>query len=502
MKRTLFLVLALLSGCLPRAMAPSSSADIPVEDCAAWGAPGLEKRLDRLTGSRERAGNRAELLIDGVNAFARRYENSADAEFILVKTFIFYDDETGRAVAKLLSERARAGVEVWFQYDFKASVRGVADVMEMLALASPELRLGEPPLVRAMRDAGVHVVASYPPRRPSRMARWGEFVEAWSEAEGGSSPVGILPRFDHEKYWITANPAAGGGLELRAILGGMNVASEYAYGGTTRRDSVSGRGGWRDTDVELRGPVTNDIVHRYLDLVELHRGKRLAPAERERLNPVQAPMGDAAVRFVWNHPNLGNKRRIERLYGALLRATPDGAPIRIATAYFAPGRRIARPLHRALADGSPLSVITNSADSADVWFVATASRVAYRRIVRVEPEAALYEWRAREAEGGYTFHAKQAAFGDCGPVIVGSANLDAQSSEHNSESVVAIRDPALRAEFDAMFAADLAEGRVTRLDPEALLHPGWAERVRQAMVYSLFWYLVDDHAGPPRVRML
>ncbi|MCK6519810.1 phosphatidylserine/phosphatidylglycerophosphate/cardiolipin synthase family protein [Myxococcota bacterium] len=488
--------LLLLGACAGRASGPI--ADVTpavVEDCAVWDRPRLTRRLDLLTGSVEREGNRAELLVDGVNAFARRYENSADAELIFVKTFIFYDDEAGRAVARLLSERARAGVEVWFQYDQKGSIRGPQDVQSMLASADDERLLGEPPLVREMREAGVHVLASNPVRRAKGIVRWGEFVDAWTAERDREPPVRILPRFDHEKYWITLNPGPDGDRELRVILGGLNIASEYAYGGTSQKDAETGRQGWRDTDIELRGPVTNDVVSRYLDLIEIHSGARLPPGERGRLNPTQGVKGEAKARFVWNHPILGNKRNIERLYNELIDATPEGAPIRIATAYFAPGRRIARPLYRAAREDHPLTIITNSTESVDMWFVTSASRHEYRRLTRINPDLGLYEWLPQPEQGWFTLHSKQASFGSCGPVIVGSANLDAQSSEHNSESVVTVRDAQLRADFDQMFAADLAEGRVSRVDAAALDRVGPVERVKELTIYTLLWYWLDGGAG-------
>jgi phosphatidylserine/phosphatidylglycerophosphate/cardiolipin synthase-like enzyme len=187
--RALLLLLPLLIGfgaCARRAPSAITDAAPPViEDCAVWDNPRLTRRLDVLTSSVEREGNRAELLIDGVSAFPRRYENSADAELIMVKTFIFYEDEAGQAIARLLSERAKAGAEVWFQYDQKGSIRGPEDVQNMLTLADDERLLGELPLVRQMREAGVHIIASNPVRRAKGIVRWGEFVDDWSEARDG-----------------------------------------------------------------------------------------------------------------------------------------------------------------------------------------------------------------------------------------------------------------------------------------------------------------------------
>ncbi|MCB9744914.1 MAG: phosphatidylserine/phosphatidylglycerophosphate/cardiolipin synthase family protein [Alphaproteobacteria bacterium] len=308
--------------------------------------------------------------------------------------------------------------------------------------------------------------------------------------EGGERPprVRVAPKFDHEKYWITGKRDADGALVLTAIMGGLNTASEYAYGGTPRVDAGTGRGGWRDTDVELRGPVVNDIVERYLRAAETHLGSRLEASVRERYNPPQAPAGEVQARFVWNHPRVNNQRRIEKAYQTLIRATPPGSPVAIATAYFAPGRRVGKPLAFALRRGTRVDVLTNSSDSIDVWFVSSASRFEYRRLARVGGDLGLHEWRPNEEAGLFTLHSKQASFGACGPVIVGSANLDAQSSEHNSESVVILRDPAFRASFDAMMQEDLSERRAVVLDPDEVNRPGLWKRFKEAVVYTTLWY--------------
>ena len=82
-------------------------------------------------------------------------------------------------------------------------------------------------------------------------------------------------------------------------------------------------------------------------------------------------------------------------------------------------------------------------------------------------------------------------------MIVGSANLDAQSSEHNSESVVAVRDAQLRADFDQMFDADLRDGRVARVDPAELGHVGPIERIKELTIYTFMWYWLDGGARGP-----
>ena len=121
----------------------------------------------------------------------------------------------------------------------------------------------------------------------------------------------------------------------------------------------------------------------------------------------------------------------------------------------------------------------------DVPFVAAASRAEFRRILRVSPEAALYEWQV--LPGWETLHSKVAAFGDCGPVIVGSSNLDGLSIERNSESIVLIEDDALRAEFEAMFTRDL--DMAEPVDLETLEAPFWV-RGFEWMVIRFGWSLL------------
>lgn len=462
------------------------------DDCATFQRPMLNQALDLRTRSKAQDGNAATLLSNGEAAFKQRLESAEDAELIFVKTFIYADDETGRAIADLLARRARAGATVILQYDIKGSLGSLGGLSELRQAPDKGEHLGDPPMMTALREAGVMVVPTNVPRTPREVSR---FVDAREDL-----PDGVLRRrwalrnfnhFDHEKYWITGHRQDDGTLRLRAILGGMNIASEYAYGGTDRVDEVTGRAGWRDLDVELQGPVTNDIMHRYLQVLDLNLDAPLSEADQDRWNPPQPTVGESRIRFVWNQPALGNRRTIERLYRTLLRATPEGSPIRIQSAYFSPGPRFIAAFVLALRRGRELTVVTNSIDSIDVPLIPAASRYQYRMLMRADREASLYEWRHRPEVGEATLHSKAASFGYCGPVLIGSANLDGQSSEHNSESVVLIEDPTLRAEFDAMFDADISPTSATKLTDADLTRGGFLTWLQQWGVYRLGWYFLS-----------
>jgi cardiolipin synthase len=495
MAPALLLLYPLMLGCASR-LPPEADWRPQAEDCDLWRDRDLTRRLDRRTRSHARDGNRVELLVDGVSAWRRRLEISAGADLILVKTYIWADDEVGRATARFLSHRAREGAHVVVQYDIKGS----SDTAAMLSLWDASRKDGalpQPPLFKEMAAAGVQVVPVNVPRSRRQIRKL-----LTAEDEGSRQrrvrfrSLTHWDHFDHEKYWITGHRQEDGGLRLQAILGGLNVASEYAWGGTDAVDPVTGRGGWRDTDVLLEGPVVLDVLQRFFDALDLN-GADAAREQRDWERP-QPVAGAARVRFVWSQPRLGGARHVERLYRGLIRAMPERAELRLETAYFAPGPRLRHTLEGAMRAERRLTLITNSQATLDVPLVGDASRAAFTRIRQASGAAELYEWRT--APGHATLHTKAASFGACGPVVVGSANLDGLSTVRNSEGVVVIEDPELRLAFDAMFEADLV--RSDRVTLEELGEGSWLLKLYQGAVYRLAWswLAVEGPLGPGPVR--
>ena len=456
-----------------RTPSPRDPVLAATDDRAAFVA--ADAKLDRITRTTARIGNRVELLIDGTTSFARRLENARDADVILVKTFAFTDDETGRAVADLLIERAKAGAYVVVQYDAIGSIHDPGDVGPMLENGN------EKPIISRLRAAGIDVQATNAPVGKVEL----------DQIAGGLGrtllhPIehlGIvldrthrLEFHDHEKYWITGHHG-----QLTAIIGGMNIGSEYAFGGADRVDAVTGARGWHDVDVEVAGPVVNDIVARYFAVLDDHRGAR---ADHARWNPPQPAAGNARVRFVFNHPRFHNTHAIDEAYAALVDATPPTGVVRIETAYFAPSDHLLDRMHAALRRGTRLAVISNL-ETNDTAPVAEGTWFVYHALLDADPSAALYQRIARPDLGEVMIHCKVASFGTRGPVVIGSANLDGQSGEHNSEAVLVIDDPTLRQQFDAMFDQDLAPDRATRVTRDLLEGDSTWTRFRQWAVFNL-----------------
>lgn len=469
----------------PSSRDPMDAALGSQQDAEHFSNPKLAKSLDERSDSQAREGNAVELLLDKAS-FERRFQSLADADVVLIKTFIFTADETGEAVAAQLAERARAGALVVVQYDIKGSMEGPGTRIDLAPNGKPFLV--EKPLMETLRAAGAIVVPTNVPQQGRQTRRWADARGVAREPDAGWFAKLVALRgfttFDHEKYWITGRKDAEGRLVMEAILGGQNIASEYAWGGTDRVDAITGRTGWHDLDVAIRGPVVQDIVRRYLDVMSLYVPKRPENLRPEELELPQPAAGQALVRFIWNQPALGNRRNIERAYRTLTRATPDDGIVRAGSAYFTPGRYLHATLSHHLKAGGKLAVLTNSAQSTDMPVVNGATRDAYERLLDESPRAALYEWPPEPNRG--TYHVKLASFGNQGPVIAGSANLDGLSAARNSESVVIIEgDPAFRAAVDAVFDADFA--RSQRVTNEELARESWLVHVYRRSIYRFAW---------------
>lgn len=454
----------------------------------------LQKLLNKATASRLNTGNAVRLLVNGVEAFARRYENLKTARFVLVKTFIFSDDEEGRRMANALAQRARAGVPVVLQYDVKGSIAGIGEIAEMLKRVSLDLPVGEKRIVHEMRKAGVHIVPTNSPGRPVQLREWWE-----NTARLARRPIAALKRAmeslvlfdycDHAKYFITGHE----GGEVRAIVGGMNIASEYALGGIAgRKDKVTGCSGWRDTDVEVRGPAAYAAFEEFLADIRRHTGRslpeKLLDAIRRVASKPEVPAGRARVRFVANHPLQDKKRYTEELYRILLQATPAGEPVFIATPYFAPSRRLREAIIAHAELGGTVTVLTNSAESNDISVLSDAARYATLEIMKKTENFHLREWLPQTAEGEHTMHQKVASFGRYGVVAVGSFNLDAQSAVHNAEAILLIDDPALRERFDRMIERDLSSDRTRPVRKDDRESEPVLKRIRSFLTHKLAWY--------------
>jgi cardiolipin synthase len=248
-----------------------------------------------------------------------------------------------------------------------------------------------------------------------------------------------------------------------AVEGGMNIADEYAFGGSGRRvfrGNKEGTRPWRDTDVRLEGPVVHDIQAAFLRNWEALGGK-LSAEERARLLPssTEQPSG-TTVRFVERRVGDSSGDPVQQLYVAAIRAAK--ASITIETAYFLPPRAIREALVEAAREGVTVRIMTNAAESSDMGFVAEAARAFYAELIAAG--VLIYEKK------GGTLHAKTATF-DGVFSIIGSANMNGRSANFDSEGVAAIDGVATAQELEGRFTTGLRDAAPVSALEIATTHP-------------------------------
>jgi cardiolipin synthase len=152
-------------------------------------------------------GNKVELLLEGGKAFAAVHEAIDGAsEEILLETYIFRDDSTGREMREALARACLRGVKV----------RILADGFGSAAT--------KPAFWRQMRRCGIEARLFHP--------FWSNLWDHF--------------RRDHRKIIV---------IDRRiAFTGGMNVGEEYGSSRYTKG------GLWRDAQVRLEGPVAWELA--------------------------------------------------------------------------------------------------------------------------------------------------------------------------------------------------------------------------------------------------
>ena len=217
---------------------------------SAWRQPEstLSRMLTEATGFPPCSGNSVSLLQDGNETYRELLQSIHQArQFILLEFFIIRNDLVGSILRQALEERARAGVSVHVLYD---------------EVGSHKLPAG---YLRSLHKAGVHI-SSFNGRR------------FWL-----SSFLRINYR-NHRKLVIIDG--------RQAYLGSLNIGLEYTYAPT--------RPYWRDTFVELGGPIVTQCLLCFAD-----DWKRATGQNINHLAAKQPPSGSHTCQMIPSGPEDG-----------------------------------------------------------------------------------------------------------------------------------------------------------------------------------------------------
>jgi len=398
----------------------------------AIGSPEFQKILDAETGSVARPGSPSRMLFDGAQSFAERFKLIENAkESIHLQTFIFADDDTGWKTARALVDAAKRGVDVRLIYDAKGTILSKNEIFDF------------------MKKGGVDIKVHAP------LHELNDLNNSW-----------------HEKNMVVDGKAA--------ILGGMNIGNEYAYGGSgisSVRMATGGSGPpWRDTDILVQGPAVGDAQAAFIKNWESLGGK-IAPAERKRLltpPPPEKGAGSSTVRIVQHRPDEDGDGHTKALYLQAIRSATES--ITIENAYFVPPPEIKEALIDAAKRGVEVKLLTNSYASNDVKIITDASRYHFDELLAAGVR--IYERQ------NATVHAKTATF-DGRLSIVGSLNLNGRSDNLDSESAAVVDDPAVAAANERRFATGLPEA--TEVTSATLAKEGVFTNLKQWALSFLQW---------------
>ncbi|RQR84727.1 cardiolipin synthase [Burkholderia sp. Bp9090] len=342
--------------------------------------------LTRLGGMPFVGGNAVRTLVNGDATFSAILSAiDAARDYVIVQFFIVRDDALGQMLRDALLARTAAGVRCYLLYD---------------SIGSFDLPRG---YVDTLRRGGVEV-------HPFATHR--KFVNRFQ-----------LNFRNHRKIVVVDGN--------RAFVGGLNVGIEYL--GANRRLSP-----WRDTHIEIRGPVVASI--QYVFAEDWHWATQTlpplaAPPEAlpdDAMHCLAVPMGPA------DKQETGSLFFVEAINAARER-------IWITTPYLVPDEAVIAALKLAVMRGVDVRILIPS--RRDHYVVFEASKLYARDLV----DAGVKVFRYRPG-----FLHQKVLLIDRVAAAIGSANLDNRSFRLNFEIMVLTVDRAFAAEVEAMLDADFA----------------------------------------------
>jgi cardiolipin synthase len=350
-------------------------------------------------------GNKATLLKDGPATYAAMAKAIGQAQdHINLETYIIEDDAVGREFSDLLLAQQRRGVQVNLIYD---SVGG---------LNTPKLFFDR------LKQAGVAVLEFNPVNPLAARGPW------------------LINNRDHRKLLIVDGHTA--------FIGGINISSVYSSGSILKRATKPTVKGslWRDTDLQIEGPVVAEFQKLFLQTWDKQHGPPLAP---KKFFPPLGRAGNDIIRTIGSTPD----DPYSLIYLTLMSAIGNAEKqVYLTNAYFVPDPQLRKALTDAATRGVDVRLILPSrSDSALVFH---AGRAHYADLLAGGVH--IYEL------SGALLHAKTAVI-DGVWSTVGSTNLDWRSFMDNDEINAVILGRDFAAQMAAMFAADLAASQA--IDP-------------------------------------
>ncbi len=377
-------------------------------------------------------GNKLTLLQNGPATYQAMFAAIRKARnHINLETYIFDDDEAGQKFSDLLLERQAAGVQVNVIYDSVGGILTPAAFFDRL------------------REGGINVL-EFNPVNPL----------------AGNKKSWLLNNRDHRRQLVIDGRIA--------FTGGINISDTYSSAPGKRarkkRDSATDPTvGWRDTHIQIEGPVVAEFQKLFMQTWARQKGEPLAA---KNYFPKLKAQGDEIVRAIGSTPADPHSLIYLTLMSAISQAE---LAVHLTIAYFAPDPQLLKALTDAAQRGVEVKLLLPS--NSDSWAIFHLGRSHYTELLRGGVK--LYERR------GAVMHAKTACIDGVWSTI-GSTNLDWRSFLHNDEINAVILGRGFAAQMEVMFTQDLAESDPIVLD--RWRHRSWMNRVKEWTArFGAYW---------------
>jgi len=356
-------------------------------------------------------GNQVTLLQDGSATYAAMFSAIAQArDHINLESYIIEDDAIGQAFATALLAAQARGVQVNLIYDSVGGFNTPKAFFERLTLA------------------GIAVLEFNPINPLQAKGAW------------------LINNRDHRKLLIVDGRTV--------FLGGINISNVYSSGSVITRPgkSVQSPVAWRDTDLQIEGPVVAEFQKMFLDTWRKQHGPALAD---KAYFPALTAQGKDIVRAIASTPD----DPYSKIYLTLISAIGNAEKyVHLTNAYFVPDPQLLSALTSAAARGVAVKLVLPSHSDSELVF--HAGRAHYDGLLKGGVQ--IFELQ------GELLHSKTAVV-DGVWSTVGSSNLDWRSFLDNDEVNAVILGREFAAQMQAMFEKDLAAS--IRITPQA-----WAQR--------------------------
>ena len=347
---------------------------------------------------------------------------------VLLQSYIVEDEGVAAEVAELLLARAAQGVKVAMIYDAVGSI------------TTPDA------FFKRLVDGGVSVCAFNPINPTKRPGFWG------------------LTHRDHRKLLVVDEDVA--------FTGGINISRVYGSSSFGRRGEPTGEGalddGWRDTQIELRGPVV-PVIGQVFETTWREQGCQGELGQPAPQKAAAEP-GTRVVKVIASDP----RDKENRIYSTLLAAV-DAAQVnvRFTMAYFAPGTDFVTALRKAAERGVAVEMVLPGRSDSTLAF--HAGRSYYDDLlssgVRIyQMEHALMHAKTAVIDGVFS--------------TVGSSNLDWLSFVANNELNVVVLGDDFGAEMNRLFERDRDASKPVTLEQ-------WRQRGLDDRAMETFSRLVE-----------